>query len=110
MKAFNNRVYDILKGIALIWLPALGTLYFTIGDLWHLPFVTQIIGTITAADTFLGVVLKLSSQRYRPPSDGNLVVDQTDPAKDKFRLDVTTPLDELPGRKTITLKVTPGSI
>ncbi len=110
MRSFSNRAYDVLKAIALIWLPALGTLYFTIGDLWHLPFVTQVIGTITAADTFLGVVLRLSSQKYKPPSDGNLVVDQTDPNKDKFRLDITTPLGDLPSKDSITLKVTPGSI
>lgn len=60
----NNRVYDILKWIAMFLLPALGTLYFALSSIWGLPYGEQIVGTITAIDTFLGVILGLSSVKY----------------------------------------------
>lgn len=60
----SNKTYDILKFIALIVLPALGTLYFALAGIWGLPYGEQIVGTITAVDAFLGAVLKLSSDQY----------------------------------------------
>lgn len=60
----SNKVYDVLKQIALVWLPALGTLYFTLGGIWGFPCVEEIVGTITAVDAFLGAVLKISSINY----------------------------------------------
>lgn len=60
----SNRTYDHLKFIAQIVLPALGTLYFALAGIWGLPYGEQIVGTITAVDTFLGAVLKFSSDRY----------------------------------------------
>lgn len=61
----NNKVYDILKWIALYLLPALGTLYFALSGIWGLPYGEQVVGTITAADTFLGVLLGISSANYK---------------------------------------------
>ena len=60
----NNKVYDILKYIAQIVLPALGTLYFALAQIWKLPLGEEIVGTITAIDTFLGVLLGISSNQY----------------------------------------------
>lgn len=60
----SNDVYDVLKYIAQIVLPALGTFYFALAGIWGLPFAEQIVGTITAVDTFLGVLLKISSDNY----------------------------------------------
>lgn len=65
----SNKVYDILKQIALIWLPALGTLYFALAGIWGLPFAEQIVGTITAVDTFLGAVLGVASAKYNKTSE-----------------------------------------
>ena len=61
----SNKVYDALKWIALYLLPALGTLYFALSGIWGLPYGEQIVGTITAADTFLGVLLGISSAAYK---------------------------------------------
>jgi TRAP-type uncharacterized transport system fused permease subunit len=61
---FDNKTYDILKWIAQILLPALGTLYFAIANIWGLPYAEQVVGTITAIDTFLGVLLGISSDSY----------------------------------------------
>lgn len=60
----SNKVYDILKWIAMVVLPAAATLYFALAGIWGLPFGEQIVGTITAVDTFLGVVLGISSVKY----------------------------------------------
>lgn len=61
----SNKVYDILKWIALIVLPALATLYFALSGIWGLPFGEQIVGTITAFDTFLGAILGISNINYK---------------------------------------------
>ena len=60
----SNRTYDILKWVALVFLPALGTLYFALAGIWNFPYGEQIVGTITAIDTFLGVLLGVSSKKY----------------------------------------------
>ena len=60
----SNKTYDILKYIAQIVLPALGTLYFALSSIWGLPYGEQIVGTITAIDAFLGALLKISTDRY----------------------------------------------
>ena len=60
----NNKTYDVLKWIAQYLLPALATLYFAIAQVWGLPYGAQIVGTITAIDTFLGVILGISTAQY----------------------------------------------
>ena len=55
----------MLKWVALILLPALGTLYFALAGIWGLPFGEQIVGTITAIDTFLGAILGISTNNYK---------------------------------------------
>ena len=61
-------MYDILKWIAQYFLPAIGTLYFALAGIWGLPYGEQIVGTITAVDTFLGVLLGISSAQYNKAS------------------------------------------
>lgn len=61
----SNKQYDILKWVAQILLPALGTLYFALAGIWGFPYGEQIVGTITAIDTFLGVILGISSANYK---------------------------------------------
>lgn len=61
----NNKTYDILKWIAQILLPALGTLYFALSKIWGFPFATEVVGTIAAIDTFLGAVLGISTTNYK---------------------------------------------
>ena len=60
----SNKAYDTLKFIAQIVLPALGTLYFALASIWGFPYGEEIVGTITAIDTFMGVLLKISSDNY----------------------------------------------
>lgn len=60
-----NKVYDILKWIAQIALPALATLCVAVGSIWNLSYIDQIVGTIIAIDTFLGVILGISTMQYK---------------------------------------------
>lgn len=60
----SNKVYDVLKWIAQILLPALGTLYFALAGIWNFPYTEAVVGTITAVDTFLGVILGISTINY----------------------------------------------
>lgn len=65
----SNKTYDLLKRLALYVLPAAGTLYFTLAGIWNLPYGEQIVGTITAVDTFLGAFLGISTAQYNKSSD-----------------------------------------
>lgn len=60
----SNKIYDILKFIAQVVLPAIGTLYFALAGIWGFPYGEEIVGTITAVDTFLGVILGISTINY----------------------------------------------
>lgn len=60
----SNKTYDTLKWVAQYLLPALGTLYFTLTQIWGLPYGEQVVGTVTAVDTCLGVLLGISSIHY----------------------------------------------
>lgn len=59
-----DKWYNVLKWITIIALPAIGTLYFALAGIWGLPYGEQIVGTITAVDTCLGVLLGLSTVQY----------------------------------------------
>lgn len=61
----SNKVYDILKWIALCALPALSTLVCVVISIWKLPYGEQIIGTLAAVDTFLGGILGISNAKYK---------------------------------------------
>ena len=70
---FSNKVYNVMKWIALILLPALSTLIMSIGDIWAIPYKEQIALTITAVDTFLGAILAISSASYK--GEGKLAIE-----------------------------------
>lgn len=61
----NNKLYDVLKWIAMYLLPAAGTFYSALAGIWGLPFGVEIVGTITAIDTFLGILLGISNATYK---------------------------------------------
>ena len=66
----NDKLYDVLKWIAMILLPALGTLYFALAGIWGFPYAEQVVGTVTALDTFLGVLLGISTSQYNKNNTG----------------------------------------
>ena len=68
----SNKIYDILKNIALYVLPGLATFILALGTIWGLPYTEAIAATITAIDTFLGTILKISSDQYHEEQDGGV--------------------------------------
>lgn len=66
----NDKVYTVLKWVTMIALPAIGTLYFTLSGIWGFPYAEQVIGTITAISTFLGVILGISTSQYNKSKKG----------------------------------------
>jgi DNA-directed RNA polymerase subunit E'/Rpb7 len=69
----TGKTYDRAKFIALILLPALGALYFSLAQIWGLPAAEQVVGTITILDTFLGAVLRISSNTYAKEDPSQLM-------------------------------------
>lgn len=60
----SNKVYDILKDIAQIWIPSVSALYVSLAGVWGLPLAKEVAGTLAAVDAFLGAVLKISTAHY----------------------------------------------
>lgn len=67
----SNKVYDVLKFIAQILLPAIGTLYFALASIWGFPYAEQVVGTITCVDAFLGTILGISTSIYQKEVSDN---------------------------------------
>lgn len=61
----SNKMYDVLKWIALVFLPALATLYSALAGIWGFPYGEEVVGTIAATDTFLGILLGISAVQYK---------------------------------------------
>ena len=103
-----DKIYDLLKWVAQIVLPALGTLYFTIASIWGLPYAEQVVGTVTAVDAFLGVVLGISTVSYKKSDnfgDGTLKIDETNPNKDVYKMELNCDIADLKDKKSVTFKV-----
>lgn len=101
-------MYDQLKWVAQIGLPALGALYFALASIWGLPYGEEVIGTITAVDLFLGVVLGISTKTYNASDakyDGAMLVSPDGSGSLVFN----AALSQLQTQPQITLKVTPTS-
>lgn len=60
----SNKLYDVLKWIAMVFLPAFASLYFALAGIWGLPYGEEVVGTITVVDTFMGVLLGITSAQY----------------------------------------------
>ena len=61
---FPDKVYTILKWVCVLFLPALATLWFTLGKIWGFPYLVEIQGTIIAIDTFIGALIGISALSY----------------------------------------------
>ena len=103
----SNVMYDRLKWLALIGLPALGALYYTVAAIWHLPKAEEVLGTVLAVDTALGAMLGLAKKNYDSSEakyDGTLKVAESD-SRLVAGLDLQTEPEELAQKQDIVLKV-----
>lgn len=69
----NDKLYDILKWLVIIVMPACATLYAALSSVWGWPFAEQVTTTITAVDTFLGAVLCISTVNYHKDGDNEKI-------------------------------------
>lgn len=116
---FSHAVYDRLKFIAQIVLPALATMWFAIGSIWNLRHTTEVVGTITAIDLFLGTILQLSSNSYYRSGanfDGDVNVTSAEDGGNKVSFAFNEPPEEIvddPGKHSMEFKINhlddPGS-
>lgn len=95
----NNKIYDTLKWIAQLLLPALGTLYFALSGIWGLPYGEQVVGTITAIDAFLGAILGLSSISYK--GEGEFYYG----GNNEFHIVLDDPIEKIMENNKVTLQV-----
>lgn len=70
MFKMNDNTYKIAKWVAMYLLPAAGTLYFALAGIWGFPYGEEVVGTITAVDTFMGVILGISTAQYNKVKEG----------------------------------------
>lgn len=65
-----DKVYDVLKWILIIVVPAFVTLFTLLATTWHWEIpVEAIVATITGISTFLGVVVGISTHYYDKEED-----------------------------------------
>lgn len=102
---FTNKVYDKIKWIVAIVIPAIIALYSSLASIWGFPYAEQVIATLAAINVFLGVVMKISTASYQKSYDGTLHVDTvTDNTTDKYLFEVDD-LDNISDKDHIMLKI-----
>jgi hypothetical protein len=107
-KVVNNKLYDFLKFVALILLPGLGTLYFALAGTWGLPNANEVVATVTAVDTFLGLVVQFLANRYNNSDakyDGAIVVTENAIGKKTYSLEFDGDPETLDKRDEIVFKI-----
>jgi len=65
MQMLNDKLYDVLKWVAMLFLPALAVLIKTVFTVWQIPYGDEISTSIMALDAFLGAILGISSIGYK---------------------------------------------
>lgn len=105
----TGKLYDWLKWIAQIFLPALGTLYFTLAGVWGLGSGDEVVGTIMAVDLFLGVILGISQVNYNKQIVKGVVnVEETTTGGQLYSLELDGAPEELLGMKEARFKIEEG--
>jgi imidazoleglycerol phosphate synthase glutamine amidotransferase subunit HisH len=103
----GDNAYNALKKSTTVILPAVGALYFALAQLWHLPKPEEVIGTVAAVNTFLGVVLHASTSSYNKSDTkyaGVIQVEET-PEKKVFSINLNGEPEDLEKRNEVTFKV-----
>jgi hypothetical protein len=75
----SNELYNALKWLAQIGLPAIATLYFALAAIFGWPDADKVVGSITAVDAFLGASLQFSSAKFS--KDNTLVLIKKPPSE-----------------------------
>lgn len=102
------KIYDKLKLSALVIIPAFSSLYFGLGQVWGLPGVKQVIGTLAVLTTVLGFVLGRASRNYQGViGNGVISVHPTVDGPPALSLDLDQLPENIESMKALHLKVVP---
>lgn len=102
-----SKTYNFVKPLVQIALPAAATLYSALALIWGFPYEIEIVGTITAVATFLGVVLGVSTRNFYNsdrPYDGTMNVIEQDSSL-IHQIEINTPPEDLSKQKSVNFKV-----
>lgn len=105
----GSKLYDFLKKLVQVGLPAFATLYYSLSSAWNLPAVDQVMVTTASVATFLGVVLGISKASYDVSDakfDGAMNVGFTPEGKKIYQLELpSADLERLGEKRTLLFKV-----
>lgn len=65
----SNKVYDVLKWLALVAFDAVGYFYQEIADVWSLPYGDEVLKTCVAISILIGALIGVSSAQYKKNSE-----------------------------------------
>lgn len=108
----SNKLYDCLKSVALVILPGIGALYFTLSSIWGLPAAEEVLGTVTALGTFIGVLLRASTKSYDNSEnrhDGTIDVLPTDEGGIRYSLNLKDDPELIANADAVSFKINPPS-
>lgn len=115
----SNKLYDRLKFIAMVVLPALVVLYLSMAPLWGLPKQEEVAGSIAALDVFLGALLGISSSQHKQnvavakafatnaPVEGGKIVFQETGGEPEVNLILSGNPKDWEGQQEVTFKIQP---
>lgn len=104
----SDSVYDFLSSLVKYILPALGTLYFTLAQIWGLPYGEQVVGTIVAVTTAIGIMIGISKKNYDNEPyqfDGEIIVDTDASGNSDLTLAAGLPVDAMREKGVVIMNV-----
>ena len=104
----SDSTYDSMKNAAQLGIPALGTFYFTLSQIWGLPYGEEVVGTLAALNTLLGVILRYSSKSYARSEakfDGTIDVEQVEGGPKRFTLNLNGDPETLDSQSQVVFKI-----
>ena len=60
----SNKMFDTIRFLCEVLVPAIGALYFGLSKIWGLPYGPEITGTCACVATFLGAIIGISRANY----------------------------------------------
>lgn len=114
----SNANYDFMNAMVRYVLPAIGTLYFALSDIWNLPYATQVVGTIVALEAFFGVLIYLARRGWKMDEgesigelnqdyDGDLLVNVQEEGEDLLTVSLDIPIESVRTKENLNLRILP---
>jgi hypothetical protein len=104
----SDAAYNRLKFVALILLPALGTLYFGLAQIWGFPKAEEVVGSIAVLDTFLGFLVRYAAQSFNKSDEkyfGEITPEVTEDGRKVFSLELNTQPEAIEKQTEVVFKV-----